>query len=616
MSIDWLNIRPLNGSQRTAFEELCCQLAECEMVPAGSTFIRKGAPDAGVECYWKLNTGKEWGWQAKFFLSSPGDDQWNQIDKSAKSALEKHPELEQYIICIPLDRQDPRKEKEEWFMDKWNDHVGKWQDWAKEKGMSVKFDYWGEHEIWERLSREVHRGRYYFWFNKDLFSHQWFENRINEAISNAGPRYTPELNVDLPLANNFEGLGRTSTFYDKIKIMYGEIKRAYLRHRWKYAQKFAEDELKSLDEHTAELFLLLQHIDRSNKELIDFSRIVSLSSSSNEIAHKCIQILRDVEEKKLDKGEDQRKTEDYVSYNPTDKVEYERYYFNDFVHKLDTIEEFALGNEALLANNPALLLVGSAGTGKTHLFCDIAQQRISKEAPTILMLGEHFKDEEPWSQIIRLLGLSCNKEDFLGALEASAQISCSRALILIDALNEGEGKKLWRKYLAGFLTFLSRYPRIGIAISVRSSYVDLLIPDGLLANNKLIKLEHTGFTDHEYQAIRTFFDHFGIERPNVPLMVPEFQNPLFLKLFCLGLKNRGLTKIPPGLQGITTIFDFFIGSVNERLSKLEFLDFDPKKKIVSKAIEKIAEAMAEENRRWLERENAQKLINAVLPTWS
>jgi hypothetical protein len=82
MSINWQNLRPWNGSQPLAFEELCCQLAAYEQAPNGSQFIRKGAPDAGVECFWKLPNGDEWGWQAKFFLSSPSKGQWNQLDKS------------------------------------------------------------------------------------------------------------------------------------------------------------------------------------------------------------------------------------------------------------------------------------------------------------------------------------------------------------------------------------------------------------------------------------------------------------------------------------------------------------------------------------------------------
>jgi len=50
LKLDWKAIRPLNGSQADGFEELCAQLARA-VNPPGATFKRKGAPDAGVECY-------------------------------------------------------------------------------------------------------------------------------------------------------------------------------------------------------------------------------------------------------------------------------------------------------------------------------------------------------------------------------------------------------------------------------------------------------------------------------------------------------------------------------------------------------------------------------------
>jgi hypothetical protein len=108
MSINWQNLRPWNGSQQLAFEQLCCQLAAYEPAPLGSIFIRKGAPDAGVECYWKLPNGHELGWQAKFFISPPDSNQWGQLDDSVKKAFKKHPELSIYTICLPIDRPDPR----------------------------------------------------------------------------------------------------------------------------------------------------------------------------------------------------------------------------------------------------------------------------------------------------------------------------------------------------------------------------------------------------------------------------------------------------------------------------------------------------------------------------
>lgn len=614
--MNWEKLRSWNGSQNAAFETLCCQLAAYEKAPAGSIFIRKAPPDAGVECYWKLPNGDEWGWQTKFFLSPPGTSQWQQIDQSVKTALQKDPQLTSYTICLPIDRQDPRIERQKWFMDKWNEHFGKWTGWAQEKGMSVEFNYWGEHEIFERLSREEHRGRCFFWFNEELFSQKWFENRIEEAVANVGPRYTPELNVELPIAQLFDGLGRTSKFCERIKGLYGEIKKAYSKAHSGKIEGLIKDQLKPLEENIGQLLSILMDVEKSEIAPINFELLTKLATNSRDLSWKCIESLENEaeEEKKKATSEKEREGQNQhqKSYNSPEDFGYERHYLSELARHLAKLREFAGSNQARLANVPALLLLGDAGTGKTHLFCDVVKQRVGAGLPTVLLLGGLFSNEEPWSQIIRLLDLSCTRDEFLGALEAGAQVFGSKALILIDALNEGEGKKLWSKYLGGMLTILSRYPWIGMAVSVRTSYERTVIPEGLIPKRLLCGV-HQGFADYEYQAARTFFDHYGIERPSIPLLVPEFQNPLFLKLFCLGLKNYGLTKVPSGLQGITSIFNFFVGSINEKLSRSEYLDFDPKLRIVQKTIDKIAEMMAKSRRTWLPREEAQTAINAFLP---
>ena len=68
-SVNWNNIRPLNGSQNAGFEELCAQLARLE-TPRDAKFTRTGNPDAGVEGYCVLPSGDEWCWQAKYFFLS------------------------------------------------------------------------------------------------------------------------------------------------------------------------------------------------------------------------------------------------------------------------------------------------------------------------------------------------------------------------------------------------------------------------------------------------------------------------------------------------------------------------------------------------------------------
>jgi hypothetical protein len=166
-SIDWHNLRVWKGSQNAAFEEITCQLAATEPMPVGSTFIRKGTPDAGVECFWILPNGEEHGWQAKFFRSSPDPGQWSQIDDSVRTALEKHPLLKQYTVCLPVDRPDPRRDDQTSFLDRWNERVGKWEAWATAKAMAVTFVFWGDHEIGLRLTGEAHRGRLFYWFNQE-----------------------------------------------------------------------------------------------------------------------------------------------------------------------------------------------------------------------------------------------------------------------------------------------------------------------------------------------------------------------------------------------------------------------------------------------------------------
>ena len=67
-----------------------------------------------------------------------------------------------------------------------------------------------------------------------------------------------------------------------------------------------------------------------------------------------------------------------------------------------------------------------------------------------------------------------------------------------------------------------------MAVSVRSSYEGVVIPE---CETRFIREVHQGFADYEYDATLRFFDHFNIQRPAIPMLVPEFKYPLFLKSF-------------------------------------------------------------------------------------
>ena len=214
-----------------------------------------------------------------------------------------------------------------------------------------------------------------------------------------------------------------------------------------------------------------------------------------------------------------------------------------------------------------------------------------------------------------MLGLSCTPEEFLGALEAAAQAHGGRALLIIDALNEGDGKRLWNRHLAGMLEMLCNYPNIGLVVSVRASYEELVIPESLrelTSGRNFLRIEHHGFAGHEYEATKTFFAYYGLQRPSVPFLNPEFGDPLFLRLFCAGLKNENLTQVPVGFHGVTRVFRFFLDSVNKKLARPEHLDFDAQTQLVQRAVDALITRMADEGQ-WLARDEAQSLVNALLP---
>ena len=236
LTLDWFAIRPLNGGREKGFEELCSQLARVE-APVGSRFIRKGTPDAGVECYAVLADATEWGWQSKYF-EVIGDSQWKQLDESVKAAIDKHPQLGRYFVCVPLDLADARivgkKTGTPWksAKDQWDEHVTKWRGWAHGKNRTIEFVWWGSSEMLERLARTENVGRVRFWFDKRGFDGAWFSARLHEAIRAAGPRYTPEIHVELPIAEDLDAFGRTQRFFNRVKALALPVREALLRARF------------------------------------------------------------------------------------------------------------------------------------------------------------------------------------------------------------------------------------------------------------------------------------------------------------------------------------------------------------------------------------------------
>lgn len=509
--------------------------------------------------------------------------------------------MTKYCVCLPLDRPDPRGQNND-MSKEWASHVEKWSGWAQDKEMSVEFVYWGSHEIGERLSREEHRGRRYFWFREETLSQKWLQAKLENTIQTVGPRYTPELNVELPIAALFDGLGRTKKFGDWLKKQYGELRHQSENTKRILSKQFPEA-WNDLEAEISSASTQLEEIIGNETGVLDWESYIQRSRQADSKIDDLEQIINEAKKAK------EPAQNDYSGSRPYDT---ELHNSRELGQKLYTVRNYADTWEAQLANTGVLLLTGDAGTGKTHLLCDIATNRLTGKSPSVILLGEWFDNQNPLQQIPDLLDLDCTLSEFLGALSAAGEARGQKSLLIIDALNEGEAKMRWRSHLPRLLTEVKRYPWLSLAISVRTTYEDLVVPEQLRDQpDRITKVQHYGFSDKVYEATKRFFNHFGILQPSVPLLAPEFVNPLFLMLFCKGLKNQNHTRIPEGISGITSIFDFFVSSVNEKLSRE--LDFDAHDNIVGSAIQVVVDKLLEKNLSALERREARELINGLLP---
>ncbi|WP_419837641.1 AVAST type 2 anti-phage system protein Avs2 [Candidatus Poriferisodalis sp.] len=606
-----MKLRPWSGSQADGFEELCAQLAD-EHTPGAARFQRVGNPDGGVECYCEFADGTKWGWQAKFFLSALGDTQWRQLDRSVETALKAHPSLTRYFVCLPRNLSHaPRAGVRTTEKQKWQGRVAKWQRWARDRGRDVEFVFWGETQLLQWLSRPEHVGRREFWFgDPGQFSDEWLANRLDAAIRTAGPRYTPVIHVDLPVAKKFEVFGRTGFAAAEVRKLAEDVQRGLGYLGRVAAGESPSGGLAGLQEFVGAIQRVVQRISghrcRSDEDwrLAEIKGTIHDALSRGDRGRAELEAAADAHSQRV--SEQAESTTSRV--NP----------YREALHSLDSLEGAAWAASGALremeeiADSCLMLVTGQAGTGKTHLLCDVARRRIDERRPTVLLMGQQFTTNEPlWTQALQQLDLAhLSAEAFVGALESAAQASGCRALLMIDAVNEARDHGIWNAHLASFLAPIQASPWIGVVLSVRTTYAHHVLPDDVRAD--AAEVAHAGFAGVAYDAARNFFDYYGIEFPSVPLIRPEFNNPLFLKTLCAGLKNSGERRIPLGSEGISRVFDRYLRELNRQIA--ERLDVDPTDRVVDRALKILAETCIRNANRSIARDDVRDRINSLVPT--
>lgn len=432
-------------------------------------------------------------------------------------------------------------------------------------------------------------------FNPD---NKWFTDQCSSSIIDLGKRYTPKLNFELEISNIFDGLGRTLKFK---KMVTSKVDELLIKGRKILTRKEeCKDLIESLEKYFEDLHNLFLKLDFENQIQFPFDEFITIVDSIENTTNDLKAIYLN-EERSL-----QKEKKDYQHYH---KHGYEIANVRDFENSIYDFRDFIESDICELANIPFLILDGEAGIGKSHMLGDIVSKRLENGYESVFLLGQHFTtDEDPWTQILKRLRLGISQDSFLNSLNERATIKKQRIIIFIDAINEGRGKYFWNDNVKSFISEVQKFEYLGLVLSVRTSYKNLILPADEIKTLDVI--EHTlyGFRSNEYNASKLFFDNYSIQLPTVPLLHPEFQNPLFLKLFCEGINKSGQTKIPDGMHGITSIINFFINNVNYLLSKPNRYDYSNGINLVDKSISSLIQYKIDNDLRYVNYEKGIELI--------
>ncbi|WP_284322151.1 hypothetical protein [Dyella acidisoli] len=220
--------------------------------------------------------------------------------------------------------------------------------------------------------------------------------------------------------------------------------------------------------------------------------------------------------------------------------------------------------------DPQLLVSGEWGTGKTHLLCDVTQDRIGRNQATVLVLAKNFQGGVV-SEICARIAPGCTPAEVFDRLEELVEGTAERAVIILDGVNEGRRRE-WRETVTTLQALVADRPNIGLIVSCRTPFEPIAIRQKDL--EKFHKVVHLGFDDQEFDAQAAFFQYYNLPLPEVPLLDREFARPLTLKLICQSLQNltgkklaKGFAGIASGQRGMTYVLESFVNRVGEPIER-------------------------------------------------
>ena len=228
---------------------------------------------------------------------------------------------------------------------------------------------------------------------------RWFESQWKVAESRAGKRYTPGLDVSLPIYDFFEAIGQDPSFFDRLEGLVSSLRKAIRGFPTQglaaYTSREKADESAELLKRSVEHGVSLTVLRPKAPITLPSASTVALLRETGEAIESLMTEVRAAAraEEKLD----------------TAKIDSLAHELQQIQEQLIAMGQFLGGPLGNAANVRNILVLGPAGTGKTHLLCEMTQRRIKKGFPSIMFLGQAFR--APFSDALEILVKSVAPSD-------------------------------------------------------------------------------------------------------------------------------------------------------------------------------------------------------------
>ena len=544
-------IREWRGSQARAFEELSYQLLKAR-APSGATVVRAGNPDGGVEWYATLPDGSEHGWQAKHIHGL--DALLGAMAASVRRVVADRPGLRHLTFVISTNlatstRGGERKSQRQ----KYDEAVERWK--RSIPGADVlTFDLIQESDLLDELAKPANRGRQWFWWNEPVLGDEWLRNRHREQAIAAGERYQPELQVELPIQRDLEALGYAASVTDEYDRL--------LKHVIAEAVDIGLDPKRARRGLVASMrrVLLSAKALRATAEQAVLSPAMA-TGTLDPLAAALASFVQTAEDAESLEFAIERQDREQTGESASMLSRYTtRYQFRELREAAVALQDWLSSPHGQALQTRLYFLHGAAGTGKTHLLLDAVDRALVDGRPAVFLTGGRFGRTDLWISLCDQLGLEpLGAEILLGAMDSAAEaasLSGSRFVVAVDALNDTTDGGFWRANLPALRAAVEQWPHVSLAVSCRDTYLELASDDR--ERSRFVARSHPGFAGRELEAAQRYFAHFGIEAPRVPLLLPEFTVPLFLRMYCEGAAGRPDKSTELGYEGRLRIFERYL----------------------------------------------------------